>query len=288
MDIAVHAVDSLIPNVALMKLSAWHQSQGDTVSLLNPLFASAYPPDRLYLSKQFDFTPDIDWWPNCEIIRGGTGYDHNIRLTDEQDTTYPDYDLYNCKTAIGRITRGCPRKCPWCVVPGMDGNRVHQVAELDDFWRGQEVVRLLDDNLTANHDLFVKTCERLTKEKVKVNFDALDIRFMNTDAAKALSTVRLAKNVHFAFDSMAVEKQIINGINNLKAGGMKLYKCTFYVLIGFDTTPEEDMHRIKLLDSMGVESFVMPFDKSDPYQRRLARWCNMKAVFRSTSFENYK
>lgn len=287
MNVAVHAVDALIPNVALMKLSAWHKAQGDRVERFDPLLASVDPPDILYLSKQFAFSPDISWWPDCEIVRGGTAYDPAVKLPKEAENVYPDYELFNCEYAIGRITRGCPRRCPWCVVPDMDGNRVYKVAELEDFWRGQDYVRLMDDNLTADRDLFIETCKHLSRAGVATKFEALDIRFMTSEMAAALKNVKRWGRVHFAFDSMAVENDVRKGVAALKAGGFPTRQATFYVLIGFDTTPEQDMYRIELLESLGVESFAMPFDKSDPYQKRFARWVNAKPVFRSTSFDDY-
>jgi hypothetical protein len=88
MNVGVLPVDSLIPNLALMRLSAWHKAQGDRVEVAFPLAADTY--DRVYRSKQFDFTPeDTVPWP-CEVISGGTGYDLTALLTPEQDTTYPD------------------------------------------------------------------------------------------------------------------------------------------------------------------------------------------------------
>lgn len=285
MDVGVLAVDSLIPNLALMRLSSWHKSQGDSVEAAFPLRAETY--DRVYRSKQFNFTPnDQIPWP-CEVVSGGTGYDLTTLLTPEQDTTYPDYDLYGCSYALGRVTRGCVRRCPWCCVWRQDG-KVRQVAELSDFWRGQERIRLLDDNFTAMPELFVKTCETLAAARVEVLFEALDIRFIDAGVARALAKVRRWKQVHFSFDEPAIEPAVRSGIAALKAGGFPLRQATFYVLIGFDTTPEQDMYRIKLLDDLGVESFVMPFNKSDRYQQDFARWVNAKPAFRSTDFQHYR
>lgn len=280
MNVGLLAVDALIPNLALMRLSAWHKAQGDSAEVAFPLAADTY--DRVYRSKQFAYTPDdMTPWP-CEVIDGGTGYDLDARLTDEQDATYPDYDLYRCTYALGRFTRGCPRGCPFCVVGKMDGTRVRQVADLSAFWRGQEYLRLIDDNLTAMPDLFLSVCSDLAEKRVRVKFESLDIRFMDTIAAAALARVRRWGRVHFAWDRMADEAAIREGIANLAAGGFPLYAATFYVLIGYDTTPEEDTHRLETLDRLGVEVFVMPFDKSDPYQKRLARSVNRKEVWRTT------
>lgn len=285
MNVAVVNVDSLIPNVALMKLSAWHKAQGDDVTLFEPLLSAV--PDRLYASKVFGFTDDYAYFPDCEIVRGGTGYDMMTRLPAGADDVYPDYDLFGCDYAIGRLTRGCIRNCSFCVVWKMDGRRVHQVAELEDFWRGQERVRLLDDNLTALPELFVDTCNRLARERVLVKFDALDVRLMRPEMAASLAGVRRWGRVHFAFDDVRHERTIVRGIEALRAGGFPLRDATFYVLIGFGSTPEQDMHRVMLLDSLGCESFVMPFDKSDRYQRRFSRWANAKPIFRTCTFDEY-
>ena len=42
------------PNLALMRLSAWHKAQGDTVEW----WSGFEHYDRVYLSKVFTFTPD--------------------------------------------------------------------------------------------------------------------------------------------------------------------------------------------------------------------------------------
>jgi hypothetical protein len=42
------------------------------------------------------------------------------------------------------------------------------------------------------------------------------------------------------------------------------------------------------LQEEGIESFVMPFDKTDDYQRRFARWCNFKAIFKTVKWEDYR
>lgn len=278
MNVGLVSVDSLIPNLALMKLSAWHKAQGDSVEIAAPLWGDY---DRVYRSKVFDFSPnDFAPW-GCEVIDGGTGYTLDSHLPEGAENSYPDYDLFGCTYALGRITRGCVRRCPWCVVWRQDG-KVRQVDTLDGFLREQTHVRLLDDNLTAMPELFVDTCEELSKRRVLTKFEALDVRLMSVDMARALAKVRRWGQVHFAWDAMNQEMAVRKGIDALKAGGFPLYAATFYVLIGFDTTPEQDAYRVDALNDLGVESFVMPFDKADPYQRKFARMTNRKEIFRTT------
>jgi hypothetical protein len=281
-------VDSKIPNLALMRASTWHKQRGDEVKLgYEPLFDH---PDLCYASKVFDFTQEPEYMPDCETLKGGTGYDLTAKMPfEDYDRIMPDYSLYpKFDYAIGRFTRGCPNRCPWCVVPKMDGNEVRHVADLTDFWSGQGVVRLLDDNIMADADEFCRDCEQLHRANVKVIWEALDIRLVTDETARALASVKTEKRLHFAWDSHAQDEAVPKGIETLGRNGIKPWRLMFYVLVGFNTSREYDMHRITEIERMGANPFVMPFDKSDPYQRHLARWCNNKIIYRKTSFEDYE
>lgn len=281
-------VDSKIPNLALMRASTWHKQRGDSVKLgYEPLFDH---PDFCYASKIFDFTLEPQFMPDCETLKGGTGYDLKVRMPfDDYDRIMPDYSLYGCDYAIGRFTRGCPNNCPWCVVPKMDGRKVVHVADLSDFWSGQSVVRLLDDNILANPDEFSRDCEQLSKAGVKAMFDALDARFINDQTAAALASIKTHKYIHFAWDGHSQDESVLKSIEILRKHGIKPYRLMFYVLVGFNTTKDYDLYRIYTLRDLGVNPFVMPFDKSDRYQKDLARWCNNKFIFKSTTyFEDYR
>jgi len=170
----------------------------------------------------------------------------------------------------------------------MDGNRVRHVADLTDFWDGQDTVRLLDDNILADGDEFCRDCEQLSKAGVKTIWEALDIRLITDETAQALSTVKQAKSIHFAWDSHAQDDAVPRGIEILRRNGIKPWRLMFYILVGFDTRPSYDMRRIMTLHHMGANPFVMPFDKGDPYQRHLARWCNNKYIFKKVDFDHYE
>ena len=288
MEVCLIDVDSKIPNLALIRASTWHKQRGDDVKFgYHPLFDS---PDLCYVSKIFDYTPEPEYMPDCETLKGGPGYDLTAKMPlDDYDRIMPDYSLYpQFGYALGRFTRGCPNRCPWCVVPKMDGNEVRHVADLRDFWCGQKAVRLLDDNIMADSDEFCRDCEQLSKAGVEVIWEALDIRLVTDETAKALASVKTAKSIHFAWDGHSQDDAIGRGIDTLKRHGIKPWRLMFYVLVGFNTSQEYDMHRIMTLHEMGANPFVMPYDKTDPYQRHLARWCNNKAVFKTTSFDEYE
>lgn len=277
------------PNLALMKISAYHKSKGDDVAFYNPLFD--IDTDLIYQSKVFSFSPDYDFvYPtNCKVIKGGSGYGLDNYLPDEIENIYPDYLLYNIKdVAYGFTSRGCIRNCQFCIVQKKEG-KFRPVSDIYQFWNGQKNLVLLDNNLTASHKHFELILNQLIKEKIKVDFSqGLDIRLITHEMAVLLSKVKLLKQIHFAFDDIKLEKNVINGIKILLENGVKSYKLMFYVLIGFNSTQEEDLHRVELLRSFGVAPFVMPYNKKDQYQKRFARWVNHKAIFNSVSWEKYK
>ena len=114
---------TIYPNLALCKISAWHKKQGDEVIWYEPMYSGHC--DKVYISKVFNFTPDVDFFIDAdEVIKGGTGYDATVKLPEEIDRTQPDYSIYPLlpkDTAYGFLTRGCPNKCKWCVVPTNEG-----------------------------------------------------------------------------------------------------------------------------------------------------------------------
>lgn len=277
-------VDSKIPNLALMKISAYHKAKGDDVDFYNPLFDK---PDLIYASKIFDFTPDFMYYPDCEIVKGGSGYDLKAELLAEIESQFPDYSLYRCDYAIGFTTRGCVRKCPFCIVPQKEGY-IRIVGDIYDFWNGQEYLMLLDNNLTAVPEHFEKILKQLIKHEIKTDFSqGLDIRLIEPEMAQLLSKVKLWKQIHFAWDDIRIEKAVRRGIEILTKNGVSKHKLMFYVLIGFKSTPEEDLYRVETLRGLGVDPFVMPYDKTNPYQKRFARWVNHKAIFKTVKWEDY-
>lgn len=283
MKIGLIDIDSKIPNLALMKISAWHKTQGDEVKFYDPLLDK---PDRVYASKVFNFTPDYQYWPDCEIVKGGSGYDLKTELPPEVESLYPDYSLYNCDYAIGFTTRGCIRNCQFCIVPRKEG-KIRAVGDIYNFWHGQKRLMLLDNNLTALPDHMEKVCKQLIKEKIQTDFNqGLDIRLITDDMAQLLAKVRLWKQIHFAFDDVRLERQVREGISILTKH-MPASRLMFYVLIGFNSTPEEDLYRVETLRGLGVDPFVMPYDKRDPYQRHFARWCNRKEIFKTVAWKDY-
>ena len=281
------------PNLALMKISAWHKAQGDDVEWCFPM--SHY--DIAYQSKVFDdtYSPDIDWIPMADkVIKGGTGYGLDNTLPEEIEHIYPDYSIYpelTKDTAYGFLTRGCPRGCKFCIVASKEGRRSYKVADLSEFWRGQKNIVLLDPNILACRE-HPDLLGQLIDSKACVDFNqGLDIRLTNERNIDLLNRVRV-KNIHFAWDNAEDDlKPYFERYKALAKHKPHGQYGTVYCLTNFGSTMEENLYRIYTLRDLGFDPYVMIYDKpSAPREiKDLQRWVNNKFIFRSCKkFEDYK
>ena len=291
MRIAIYDVDSKIPNLALMKISAWHKQQGDHVEHYMPLFRDEY--DKIYASKIFNFSDD-SMLSDERMIIGGTGWDMKKTLPDEIENMVPDYSIYNYPHNIGFTMRGCRLKCSFCVVPEKEG-KPYGVSTMEEIWTQRESkhVVLLDNDFFGN-PAWNERIKEVRELDLQVNFSqGLNIRNIKAEQAAAIASIKFSnmsgknKQVHFAWDDPRHEKLIHKGINTCVEAGLKPYQMAFYVLIGYHSTPEEDMHRVEVLRSYGCDPFVMPYNKEDPYQRKFTRWVNHKAIFKTVKWDDY-
>lgn len=300
MKIALIDVDGHnFPSLPLMKLSAYHKQQGDAVEWYNPLTAWLDPPDRVYMSKVFTFTPDYPH-PVCanKIIQGGTGYhypDGGECLTEAIEHIYPDYSLYPelCKdTAYGFVTRGCPRGCGFCIVKDKEGACSRKVADLSEFWQGQKNIVLLDPNMFACRD-WKELSQQLIDSRAWIDFSqGCDIRIMTLEKAEYLKRMKI-KQIHFAWDRYEDRDMIVTKFREFKeATGWDYRKMSVYVLCGYDTTVEQDLERIYTLRDLGYSPYVMIYDKNKlaagHVLRRMQRWVNSRVAFAAVKkFEDF-
>jgi radical SAM superfamily enzyme YgiQ (UPF0313 family) len=292
MNIGIHHVDGNLPNMALMRIASYHKKLGHDVNWWNgPLF----PYDKVYASKIFKFS--YDNLPEY-VIRGGTGYDNDNQMPEEMRQSgiedawflYPKY-----KNHFGFSERGCRLKCSFCVVPEKEGQpkKVAEISELLSNPQGEDRLVLLDDDFLGhpdNHDVFQELIDR----KLKVCFSqGLNIRIITEKQAELLSKVNFrnitfkSKQVSFAWDNHKDKRLILRGIQRCKDAGIKTHQMQFFVLIGYDSTPEEDLERVMLLKEMGADPFALAYDRDVYYQRRFQRWVNHRAIFQSVGWEDY-
>lgn len=223
------------PNLALMKISAWHKKKGDILEWWNPL----YQYDRVYSSKVFDFTPVDPYLPD-NAIRGGTGY-HDIpmdqALLPEIDEMRPDYTIYpDCDYAIGYLTRGCPRHCRWCVVPRKEG-------AIRPYREWQEVIRpdtdkliLMDNNILAS-DHGIEQLGGLIGGRYRVDLNqGMDARLVTAEVAEILSRLQWIRFIRFSCDQRSQIEPIRRTIDLLGAYGVRPYRIFIYLLVTEDIT----------------------------------------------------
>lgn len=290
------------PNLALMRISAFHKAQGDIVEW----WWGWEHYDVVYMSKVFSdaYSPDMDIPANADkVIRGGTGYAISLAngreiydkaadeaLPPEIERMKPDYTIYpQYNFAVAMTSRGCPRGCAFCHVAAKEGRCAVKVADVSDFWTGQKRIEVLDPNITAcrdKRDLFRQYRE--TKARIVFN-QGLDIRLLDDNDIEDLNAMRVDE-LHFAWDNPKDDLESKFRKFSEETVLKDYRKKTVYVLTNFGSTLEEDLYRIYTLQSLDYTPYVMVYDKPHAPReiRLLQRWCNNKFIFKSCpKFEDY-
>lgn len=294
---------SAFPNLVCMKIAAYHKQLGDDVEWAEP--NKHY--DRIYASKVFTFKPDIDWsqFSADEIIKGGTGYDLHSTLSNEIDRMVPDYSMYpwiDERTAYGFLTRGCPNKCKWCVVPVKEGRTrpymdVDDIAVLNEKGRRRDHLVLMDNNILASQ-YGLEQIEKIIHYRYWVDFNqALDARLVTPEIAQLLAKVRWWPYVRFGCDTKGQISHCQKASDLMQSFG---YKGTFFYYCLLTDDFEESYERVNywrkqlMIDNKHYPHVQPYLDFNNPdytpprWQRDMARWCGLKSILKTITFEQYE
>ena len=282
------------PNLALGKISRFHKQQGDYVEWYDPF--EHY--DKVYMAKVFTFTQEYEYFINAdEVEKGGTGYDIHKTLPDFIDRLQPDYSIYNNvdnKTAYGFLTRGCPNKCFWCIVPKKEGKQ-HPYMDVEEIAiEGRTNLILMDNNVLAS-DYGLQQIEKIIKKGYRVDFNqALDARLVTEDIAKLLARVKWLNQIRFGCDT---PKQIVwceNAMNMIDKFRKRPASYLMYTMISDDM--DEAYTRLShFRDNKRVRIVAQPFrDVDNPnqiipqWQKDMARWAMRREIYAVCDFKDYE
>lgn len=306
------------PNLACMKISSYHKTLGDEVTL-ELSYDNLENYDKVYISKVFTDTPipegiDKLSWVEC----GGTGFyfDQAPNLQYDIEHTFPDYHLYDewvnqrinegykrsefkeyLDYSIGFMTRGCFRKCAFCVNKKYD--RVFKHSPLEEFYDPErKKICLLDDNFLGHAGWKAGLEELIATGKAFKFKQGLDERLLTPEKCEMLFNSKYDGEITFAFDNIKDYRLIEKKLKLIREYSTKQVK--FYVLCGFDDDGKYDakfwrqdlidtFERIELLGRYKALPYIMRFNKYEesPYRGiyvTLARWVNQPAFFKKKSF----
>lgn len=303
------------PNLALMKIAGYYKELGNEVKLIYKSYEEVKHYDKVFISKVFNFTNIPDWvikLPNVEY--GGTGFfeDGGENLPDEIEHHMPYYDLYKeyvdeqiengrkridfsdyLDYSIGFTTRGCFRKCKFCVNKKYNSVKSHSpISEFFDDSR--PYIYLWDDNILAypNWEMILDSIESTGRQ---FQFrQGLDLRLMTDRKAKRFNNTSYQGDFIFAFDSLVDKEKISEKVQLWKRYSSKV--CKMYVLCAFDSQDEKDIEsvfeRIKILMKYGSLPYIMRYEdyKNSRFKGmyiELARWCNQPQFFKKKSFREF-
>lgn len=277
--VGLYNLEPKIENTAMMQVSQYHKQRGDQVEMYQHLFPNRY--DVVYAFSLFKETDKS--MVRSFMICGGTGFDIKTRLPPEIEKCNLDYSIYpKSKTSYMWFSRGCFRNCPFCVVVEKEGF-IHSVEPKNLNPRG-EYISILDNNFFANPK-WRASINQLVEWGQPVDFSSgIDVRIFNEKQGESLKRLRLYKQIHIAWDN---PKEDPREKMELLTTFIKPSKIMCYVLIGYWSTPEEDMMRVEALREMKIDPFVMTYDRRDRYQRGFARWVNFKAIWKTIPWEKY-
>jgi len=292
MDILLIDVDSVMPNLALMKISSYYK-KGNNITLVKDKTISQrlFHYDKVFISCIFEKNKETaiklsKQFNNVKL--GGVGV-NNDKLPYEIDHCMPDYDLYpNIDYSVGFTTRGCIRNCDFCKVRQHEGY-IKINCDIYEFWnRKHKKIILFDNNILALPEHFKKIAQQIKDNNLRVDFNqGLDHRLLTPELCNILLDLKHIEVIRFAFDKIEYKKTVLKAINMLKDAGLKDWKARWYVYVGVNDTFKTVYKRMKLLQDNKQAVYVMRDEKiyNKPEFIALASWGNAMGAFKLASLK---
>lgn len=298
----------IYPNLALSKIAAYHKNIGDMVEWYDPLFSDGY--DKVYMTKVFNFTTDYEYPVRAkEIIKGGTGYDINSQLPNYIDDMQPDFSIYEnvpTDTSYGFLTRGCPNKCFWCVVPRKEG-AIRPYWDVDKVANGRKKLVLMDNNILAAGDYAIGQLDKIIERGYRIDFNqALDARLVNKDFAMRLAKIKwIHSRIRFGCDTTAQIQHCHRAMELIHSYGFR-GEFFLYTMIGGNNDFRECYERINYWRDVllayrqnhkgnAVYPYAQPYrnptkmtNEIPMWQKDMAGWCNKRMIFCAVPFKDFK
>lgn len=285
MIVRVTQLDGKLPNLALMRLSAWHKHNGDVVCWERGINRQFHEPryEAVYGSAIFSTTAKKarlfkDQFPDAII--GGSGGDPELRVESIVPSQFVglDYAGYQDFVAsIGYAMRGCRFKCGFCVVPKQEG-APRSASTVDQVWRGAPFPRhlhLLDNDFFGNPE-WRNAVDEIRRGDFKVCINqGINVRLIDDEQAQAMASMRVTddqfktRRIYTAWDNIGDEKPFVDGVARLIAAGIKPDAIMVYMLVGYDRreTWERIWHRYHKMMEIGVRPYPMVFGGDEKTQR---------------------
>lgn len=304
MHVRLTQLDGTLPNLALMKLSHYHKSKGDTVELYRSVERDLFEPewDIVYGSAIFKFSQIrlmrfMRQFPSA--IVGGTGTTESRTVEDLiGDYEGMDYDIYpDVDYSIGFTQRGCRLKCKFCVVPQKEGKNRSE-SSIWDIYRGDphpKKLHLLDNDFFGNPDWRARIAEiRDGKFKVCLS-QGINTRLIDQEAAAALASIEYRdskfsrRRLYTAWDNLKDEGVFFKGVDLLDKSGIPPTNLMVYMLVGFDKseTWERIWHRFNRMVEAGIRPYPMVYDRSRKDLVTFQRWVVM-GLYRIIPWAEYR
>jgi hypothetical protein len=303
-------IDGKLPNLALMKLSHWHKSKGDTVVFEQSIHKGLFEPpyDIVYGSAIFSTSAKkIELFKQNfpSAIIGGTGYDLNVKVEDligcgNYDYEHYDYSIYPSFThSIGFTQRGCRLRCSFCVVPKKEG-KMTVVNSIYDIWRGEgfdKKIHLLDNDFFGQ-EAWKERSKEIIEGNFKVCFNqGINVRLIHQEGAEYLANMQYCddafkkKRIYTAWDNRRDESIFNKGIQTMLNAGIKPSHIMVYMLCGYwkGETFEDIYYRFEKMVGMGLMPYPMVYMDSPNYKelKKFQQWV-VRRYYQFTTWEQFK